>query len=135
MEMCNIAEAKGLPKIVSIQNQYHLLARSKWETDLAEVCYEKNKVCLPCLLHAPQHSECCDAPQHSECRELSNMAPSVSLNGLPKSLSGVLVSRLSCSTTRLPPPTTQYITLAPSHRTTFLMHVVNSGTCHAVSLN
>jgi len=43
MEFAHLAESAGLPKIVSIQNQFHLLARSKYETDLAEVCSPEYK--------------------------------------------------------------------------------------------
>lgn len=38
MKFCQLAEAAGLPKIQTIQNSYSLIARSLFETDLAEVC-------------------------------------------------------------------------------------------------
>ncbi|GJV91782.1 NAD(P)-linked oxidoreductase superfamily protein [Tanacetum coccineum] len=42
MEFINAAKSEGLPKIVSIQNSYSLLARCKFEVDLVEVCHPKN---------------------------------------------------------------------------------------------
>lgn len=42
MEFWKAAEAKGLPKIVSVQNAYSLLSRTKFEVDLAEVCGARN---------------------------------------------------------------------------------------------
>nr|GEX80079.1 NAD(P)-linked oxidoreductase superfamily protein [Tanacetum cinerariifolium] len=42
MEFINAAKFEGLPKIVSIQNSYSLLARCKFEVDLVEVCHPKN---------------------------------------------------------------------------------------------
>eukprot|EP00200_Dunaliella_tertiolecta_P004745 CAMPEP_0202356994 /NCGR_PEP_ID=MMETSP1126-20121109/11211_1 /ASSEMBLY_ACC=CAM_ASM_000457 /TAXON_ID=3047 /ORGANISM="Dunaliella tertiolecta, Strain CCMP1320" /LENGTH=331 /DNA_ID=CAMNT_0048949811 /DNA_START=121 /DNA_END=1116 /DNA_ORIENTATION=+ len=41
-EFCHLAKANGLPKPVSIQNSYSLLARSQFETDLAETCRRHN---------------------------------------------------------------------------------------------
>jgi aryl-alcohol dehydrogenase-like predicted oxidoreductase len=37
-EFARLAAAAGLPKIQTIQNCYHLLCRSAYETDLAEMC-------------------------------------------------------------------------------------------------
>ncbi|VVA89940.1 unnamed protein product [Arabis nemorensis] len=42
MEFVHTAKLEGLPKIVSIQNGYSLLARSRFEVDLVEVCHPKN---------------------------------------------------------------------------------------------
>ncbi|CAN8295652.1 unnamed protein product [Cochlearia groenlandica] len=42
MEFVHTAKLEGLPKIVSIQNGYSLLARSRFEVDLVEVCEPKN---------------------------------------------------------------------------------------------
>ncbi|XP_057531281.1 uncharacterized protein LOC130809496 [Amaranthus tricolor] len=42
MEFVHAAKVGGLPKIVSIQNSYNLLARCKYEVDLVEVCHPKN---------------------------------------------------------------------------------------------
>ncbi|KAK9059060.1 hypothetical protein SSX86_021679 [Deinandra increscens subsp. villosa] len=42
MEFIHAAKAEGLPKIVSIQNCYSLLARCSFEVDLVEVCHPKN---------------------------------------------------------------------------------------------
>jgi len=42
MRFCQLAEAMGLPKIVSIQNAYSLLVRVPFETDLAETCAPPN---------------------------------------------------------------------------------------------
>ncbi|KAL5066910.1 hypothetical protein RYX36_017797 [Vicia faba] len=42
MEFVHAAKVEGLPKIVSIQNSYSLLVRSRFETDLVEVCHPKN---------------------------------------------------------------------------------------------
>ncbi|KAG9445662.1 hypothetical protein H6P81_011790 [Aristolochia fimbriata] len=42
MEFVHAAKVEGLPKIVSIQNIYSLLARCKFEVDLVEVCHPNN---------------------------------------------------------------------------------------------
>ncbi|GFQ07467.1 protein tas [Phtheirospermum japonicum] len=42
MEFVHAAKAEGLPKIVSIQNNYSLLVRCKFELDLVEVCHPNN---------------------------------------------------------------------------------------------
>jgi len=42
MSFIRAAEAKGLPRIVSIQNSYSLLVRTAYETDLAEVCSSRH---------------------------------------------------------------------------------------------
>ncbi|XP_020222272.1 uncharacterized protein LOC109804820 isoform X1 [Cajanus cajan] len=42
MEFVHAAKVGGLPKIVSIQNSYSLLVRSRFEVDLVEVCHPKN---------------------------------------------------------------------------------------------
>ncbi|XP_014511140.1 uncharacterized protein LOC106769870 [Vigna radiata var. radiata] len=42
MEFVHAAKFEGLPKIVSIQNSYSLLARCLFEVDLVEVCHPKN---------------------------------------------------------------------------------------------
>ncbi|CAA6655282.1 unnamed protein product [Spirodela intermedia] len=42
MEFVHAAKNEGLPKIVSIQNNYNLLARCPFEVDLVEVCHPKN---------------------------------------------------------------------------------------------
>ncbi|XP_015887851.3 uncharacterized protein LOC107422857 [Ziziphus jujuba] len=42
MEFVHTAKVEGLPKIISIQNCYNLLARCRFEVDLAEVCHPKN---------------------------------------------------------------------------------------------
>ncbi|ESQ36483.1 hypothetical protein EUTSA_v10007737mg [Eutrema salsugineum] len=42
MEFVHTAKVEGLPKIISIQNGYSLLARSRFEVDLIEVCHPKN---------------------------------------------------------------------------------------------
>ncbi|KAL1188815.1 putative voltage-gated potassium channel subunit beta [Cardamine amara subsp. amara] len=42
MEFVHAAKLEGLPKIVSIQNGYNLLVRSRFEVDLVEVCHPKN---------------------------------------------------------------------------------------------
>ncbi|CAL9754959.1 uncharacterized protein LOC135642410 [Musa acuminata AAA Group] len=42
MEFVHAAKVGGLPKIVSIQNSYSLLARCRFEVDLVEVCHPKN---------------------------------------------------------------------------------------------
>ncbi|XP_004497872.1 uncharacterized protein [Cicer arietinum] len=42
MEFVHTAKVEGLPKIVSIQNSYSLLVRSRFEVDLVEVCHPKN---------------------------------------------------------------------------------------------
>ncbi|KAJ0803128.1 putative aldo-keto reductase, NADP-dependent oxidoreductase domain-containing protein [Helianthus annuus] len=42
MEFVHAAKTHGLPKIVSIQNNYSLLVRCQFETDLVEVCHPKN---------------------------------------------------------------------------------------------
>lgn len=42
MEFVHTAKLEGLPKIVSIQNGYSLLARTRFEVDLVEVCHPKN---------------------------------------------------------------------------------------------
>ncbi|WJX10736.1 hypothetical protein P8452_01421 [Trifolium repens] len=42
MEFVHAAKVEGLPKIVSIQNSYSLLVRSRFEVDLVEVCHPKN---------------------------------------------------------------------------------------------
>ncbi|RDX68760.1 Protein tas [Mucuna pruriens] len=42
MEFVHAAKVEGLPKIVSIQNSYSLLARCRFEVDLVEVCHPKN---------------------------------------------------------------------------------------------
>lgn len=38
MRFIQLAEQSNLPRIVSIQNCYNLLARGQFDTDLAEVC-------------------------------------------------------------------------------------------------
>ncbi|KAL8524682.1 hypothetical protein ACS0TY_014329 [Phlomoides rotata] len=42
MEFVHAAKVEGLPKIVSIQNNYSLLVRCKFEPDLVEVCHPNN---------------------------------------------------------------------------------------------
>lgn len=42
MEFVHAAKVEGLPKIVSIQNSYSLVVRSRFEVDLVEVCHPKN---------------------------------------------------------------------------------------------
>ncbi|KAL4190313.1 hypothetical protein AMTRI_Chr07g75110 [Amborella trichopoda] len=42
MEFVHASKIEGLPKIVSIQNSYSLLARCRFEVDLVEVCHPKN---------------------------------------------------------------------------------------------
>ncbi|KAA8548815.1 hypothetical protein F0562_000499 [Nyssa sinensis] len=42
MEFVHAAKVEGLPKIVSIQNNYSLLVRCKFEADLVEVCHPNN---------------------------------------------------------------------------------------------
>ncbi|KAK3041364.1 hypothetical protein RJ639_002345 [Escallonia herrerae] len=42
MEFVHTAKVEGLPKIVSIQNNYSLLIRCKFEIDLLEVCHPNN---------------------------------------------------------------------------------------------
>ncbi|KZV20960.1 aldo-keto reductase [Dorcoceras hygrometricum] len=42
MEFVHAANVEGLPKIVSIQNNYSMLVRCKFEIDLVEVCNSKN---------------------------------------------------------------------------------------------
>ncbi|KAI3700545.1 hypothetical protein L2E82_45178 [Cichorium intybus] len=42
MEFIHAAKTEGLPKIVSIQNSYSLIARCKFEVDLVEVCHPNN---------------------------------------------------------------------------------------------
>ncbi|KAI3459516.1 hypothetical protein Pfo_016179 [Paulownia fortunei] len=42
MEFVHAAKVEGLPKIVSIQNNYSLLVRCKVEIDLVEVCHPNN---------------------------------------------------------------------------------------------
>jgi aryl-alcohol dehydrogenase-like predicted oxidoreductase len=42
MSFLQAAKEHGLPRIVSIQNSYSLLTRTAYETDLAEVCCERN---------------------------------------------------------------------------------------------
>ncbi|URD96665.1 oxidoreductase, aldo keto reductase family protein [Musa troglodytarum] len=42
MEFVHATKVGGLPKIVSIQNSYSLLARCRFEVDLVEVCHPKN---------------------------------------------------------------------------------------------
>lgn len=42
MEFIHAAKTEGLPKIVSIQNNYSLLVRCKFELDLVEVCHPEN---------------------------------------------------------------------------------------------
>ncbi|OIW20924.1 hypothetical protein TanjilG_25730 [Lupinus angustifolius] len=42
MEFVHAAKVEGLPKIVSIQNSYSLLVRTRFEADLVEVCHPKN---------------------------------------------------------------------------------------------
>ncbi|KAJ9182284.1 hypothetical protein P3X46_006299 [Hevea brasiliensis] len=42
MEFVHAAKIEGLPKIVSIQNNYSLLVRCLFEADLVEVCHPKN---------------------------------------------------------------------------------------------
>ncbi|PSR97966.1 Protein tas like [Actinidia chinensis var. chinensis] len=42
MEFVHAAKVEGLPKIVSIQNNYSLLVRCKFEVDLVEVCHPNN---------------------------------------------------------------------------------------------
>ncbi|XP_042058432.1 protein tas-like [Salvia splendens] len=42
MEFVHAAKVEGLPKIVSIQNNYSMLVRCKFEIDLVEVCHPKN---------------------------------------------------------------------------------------------
>ncbi|GER41718.1 voltage-gated potassium channel subunit beta-1 [Striga asiatica] len=42
MEFVHAAKVEGLPKIVSIQNNYSMLVRCKFELDLAEVCHPNN---------------------------------------------------------------------------------------------
>ncbi|XP_009365986.2 protein tas [Pyrus x bretschneideri] len=42
MEFVHAAKVEGLPKIVSIQNNYSLLVRTHFEIDLVEVCHPKN---------------------------------------------------------------------------------------------
>jgi len=42
MKFCQLAEQLGLPKVVSIQNVYHLMARLEYEVNLAECCSPTN---------------------------------------------------------------------------------------------
>ncbi|ONK79615.1 uncharacterized protein A4U43_C01F8170 [Asparagus officinalis] len=42
MEFVHAAKLEGLPKIISIQNNYSLLVRCKFEVDLVEVCHPNN---------------------------------------------------------------------------------------------
>lgn len=42
MEFVHAAKVGGLPKIVSIQNCYNMLTRSRFEVDLVEVCHPNN---------------------------------------------------------------------------------------------
>ncbi|XP_022998595.1 uncharacterized protein LOC111493182 [Cucurbita maxima] len=42
MEFVHTAKIEGLPKIISIQNNYSLLNRCRFEVDLAEVCHPNN---------------------------------------------------------------------------------------------
>ncbi|XP_020570999.1 uncharacterized protein LOC110018100 [Phalaenopsis equestris] len=42
MEFLNAAKIGGLPKIISIQNNYSLLVRCRFEVDLIEVCHPNN---------------------------------------------------------------------------------------------
>ncbi|KMZ64699.1 hypothetical protein ZOSMA_351G00150 [Zostera marina] len=42
MEFIQAAKMEGLPKIVSIQNVYSLIARSRFEVDLVEICHPNN---------------------------------------------------------------------------------------------
>ncbi|KAF5736747.1 aldo-keto reductase isoform X1 [Tripterygium wilfordii] len=42
MEFVHAAKVEGLPKIVSIQNNYSLLFRCRFEVDLVEVCHPNN---------------------------------------------------------------------------------------------
>ncbi|KAJ8765181.1 hypothetical protein K2173_011441 [Erythroxylum novogranatense] len=42
MEFVHAAKVEGLPKIISIQNNYSLLVRCRFEIDLAEVCHPNN---------------------------------------------------------------------------------------------
>ncbi|XP_022137144.1 uncharacterized protein LOC111008691 [Momordica charantia] len=42
MEFVHAAKIEGLPKIVSIQNNYSLINRCRFEVDLAEVCHPNN---------------------------------------------------------------------------------------------
>ncbi|CAN6547767.1 unnamed protein product [Malus baccata var. baccata] len=42
MEFVHAAKVEGLPKIVSIQNNYSLLVRTRFEIDLVEVCHPQN---------------------------------------------------------------------------------------------
>lgn len=42
MEFINAAKMEGLPKIISIQNNYSLLNRCHFEIDLVEVCHPNN---------------------------------------------------------------------------------------------
>ncbi|KMZ69794.1 Oxidoreductase Tas aldo/keto reductase family protein [Zostera marina] len=42
MEFIQAAKMEGLPKIVSIQNVYSLIARCRFEVDLAEICHPNN---------------------------------------------------------------------------------------------
>lgn len=42
MEFVHAAKVEGLPKIVSIQNNYSLLVRTHFEIDLVEVCHPQN---------------------------------------------------------------------------------------------
>ncbi|GLT42150.1 hypothetical protein SLA2020_161690 [Shorea laevis] len=42
MQFVNAAKVEGLPKIVSIQNNYSLLVRCRFEVDLVEVCHPNN---------------------------------------------------------------------------------------------
>jgi len=46
MEFLRLAEAHGLPRIVSVQNAYHLLNRS-WENGLAEIGHREQVSLLP----------------------------------------------------------------------------------------
>ncbi|KAF3456774.1 hypothetical protein FNV43_RR01428 [Rhamnella rubrinervis] len=42
MEFVHAAKVEGLPKIVSIQNNYSMIVRCRFEVDLVEVCHPKN---------------------------------------------------------------------------------------------
>jgi aryl-alcohol dehydrogenase-like predicted oxidoreductase len=43
MKFCQVAEQRGLPKIVSIQNSYSLIVRSDFECSLTEVCSPRHE--------------------------------------------------------------------------------------------
>ena len=43
MKFAQVAEAYGLPKMISIQNSYSLLVRSDYESGLIEVCSPRNE--------------------------------------------------------------------------------------------